>query len=351
MALQLLILAILLAAVPLLAGGLFAGVDGRTVNLPFLWASGQIILWAGFQMICVPVVLIDGNFSHVVYLFTGYCILAAAVGAVILSLRWKKGRDAACCAVRRAEGRGTVLWILFWAVLLFQLVQAVRMTYADGDDAYFVALSTVVQENDTMYRRLPYTGGYTGVDIRHGLAPFSVWVSYLARLSGMETVSVAHLVLPGVLIALSYTVFYLLGRHLFPDKGEKLPLFMLLTELLVLFGDYSFFTMENFMIARSRQGKAALGSIVIPFLFYLLFLWLKAQEKREALPVRFYVLFMGVAFTACLCSTLGALLICMLTGITGLLGAAGYKRWSRLIPVALCCVPCVCYAAIYLLLN
>lgn len=353
--LQLLILAVLLLVMPLLAGGIFVNVDKREVNLPFLWISGQICLWAGFQLICVPLVLMEGNFLYVLYLFTGYSVLAAALGVVRLLLCWKKRGAKAVSVIRgpqsQADRSRIVLWIVFAAVLLFQLVQAVRMTYADGDDAFYVAISTIVQNDEVMYRKLPYTGDTTELDLRHGLAPFPVWIAYLARLSGMEAVSVAHLVLTGVLIALSYGVFYLLGRHLFPGKDGKLPLFMLFTELLVLFGDYSFYTVENFMIARSRQGKAALGSIVIPFLFYLLLVWLKSQEKQEKLPAGFYALFFGATLSACLCSTLGALLICMLAGIVGFLGAACYKRWGLMIPIAVCCIPCVCYAAMYLFLE
>lgn len=352
MALQLLILAILLIVMPMLAGWLFVRVDGRAANPVFLWVSGQICLWTGFHMICVALVLAEGSFTQVVFLFSGYSILAAVLGAVRLIFRWRKGRTAEISAVRgQADKSGTVLWILFGAVLLFQLVQAVRMAYADGDDAFYVALSTIIQGDDTMYHKLAYTGSPTELDVRHGLAPFPAWIAYFARMSGMETASVAHLVLSCVLIALSYAVLYLLGRHLFPEKDAKLPLFMLFTELLVLFGDYSFYTAENFMIARSRQGKAALASIVIPFLFYLLLLWLRAQEKREKLPAMFYPLLFGTVASGCLCSTLGALLTCMLTGIVGVLGAAGYKRWMQLFPVAVCCAPGVCFAAIYLFLS
>lgn len=356
MIVQLLILGLLLIAAPLLAGGIFVNVDRAAGRLALQWISGQFCLWAGFQLICVPFVLMQGSFSYVVYLFLGYSAAAAVLGAVWQLVRWKRKEAAAAAEVVRGAqkrmGRGeALLWAGFGAVLLFQLVQAVRMAYADGDDAFYVAISTIVQHGEEMYTKLPYTGGSTGLDTRHGLAPFPVWIAYLARLSGMEAVTVAHVVLPVVLISFTYAVFYLLGRHLFPERDGRLPLFLLFTELLVLFGDYSFCSVENFMIARSRQGKAALGSIVIPFLFYLLLLWLKRLERQEKLSAGFYLLLLSAVLSGCLCSTLGALLVCMLVGIVGLLGAVSYKRWGQLIPMALCCVPCVCYAVLYLLLN
>ena len=61
---------------------------------------------------------------------------------------------------------------------------------------------------------------------------------------------------------------------------------------------------------------------------------------------------LAAAMTAgCLCSTMGALLVCMLIGITGLCAAGCYKRWRILIPMALCCVPCLIYAVLYLILG
>lgn len=356
MVLHLLILALLLLVVPLLAGGIFTDMDRGVGQLPLRWVCGQCCLWAGFHLICVPFVLLEGSFIHVSYLFSGYCFLLVILGVIrnVLALRKKKaaGENAVMRrSVRKAGALEALLWIIFAAVLLFQLIQAVRMTYADGDDAFYVTIATLVENDETMYRKLPYTGFATGLDARHGLAPFPVWIAYLAKLSGMKPVSVAHLVLPAILIAFAYATFYLLGRHLFPEKDGRLPLYMVFVGLLVLFGDYSIYTAENFLIARSRQGKAALCSIVIPFLFYLLFLWLERLEKQEKISVYFYLLMLSANITGCLCSTLGGLIICMLTGIVGLFGAVSCKRWGQLMPMALCCLPCIGYAVLYLLLN
>lgn len=105
------------------------------------------------------------------------------------------------------------------------------------------------------------------------------------------------------------------------------------------------------MIARSRQGKAALGSIVIPFILYLLFVLLQKLQEKEKIPLSFYLMLLVATITGCLCSTLGALLICMLIGITGVVGAICYRERKILFPMAVCCIPCVCYALLYLVLE
>lgn len=352
-ALQFLAAVILLVVIPVIAGSLFRQKGNSDMTGPvFQWVSGQILLWACFQLVCVPMVLlgIDYYYAAGVYSVVVAVVVLTAVFCMVrnrktaCAVTWTRGADRRKMAV-------ILLWALFWALLVFQLVQAVRMTYADGDDAFFVAITSVTQDAQTMYRKHPYTGNSTELDARHGLAPFPVWITYLADVAGIRAVSMAHVVVPVALIAMTYGVFYLLGRILLEGKREALPLFLVFTELLVLFGDYSFYTVENFMIARSRQGKAALGSIVIPVMLVLFLIFLRLLQKGEKIPLKYYVLLVAANITGCLCSTLGAMLCCMLAGILGLWAAAVHKRWKLLIPLALSCVPNVCCAVLYLVLE
>ena len=175
-------------------------------------------------------------------------------------------------------------------------------------------------------------------------------------MTGIATVIVAKTLVPVALISMTYGVFYLLGsRVLFAGEGaipEEMGVaaFLLCTEVLVLFGDYSYYTVENFMIARSRQGKAALGSILIPMIFFLLLTLLRKYRKnRRSLSVSGAV---GSVMTACcLASTMGALLACMLVGTAGLCGAVSYRKWKLILPLIGCCIPCIVYAGIVLLLG
>ncbi|MCM1541481.1 MAG: DUF6077 domain-containing protein [Blautia sp.] len=351
--LQLFLAAIFLLAIPVIVGSLFRrGVDKNMHGMVFQWVSGQIFLWACFQLICVPMILLGTDY---IFAAGGYSVLVAvAVLAAVFRLFRNRKAVSAVSRIRgtdRKKSAQAVLWVIFWGLLIFQLVQAVRMTYGDGDDAFYVAISSITQDAQTMYRKHPYSGYTTELDARHGLAPFPIWITYLADVTGIRAVSMAHVVVPVVLIAMTYGVFYLLGGILLEEKKDGLPLFLIFTELLVLFGDYSFYTVENFMIARSRQGKAALGSIVIPVLLLLFLVLLRLLQKGEEVSLKYYVLLAAVIVTGALCSTMGAMLCCLLTGVLGLCAAIAFKCWKILIPMALCCLPDVCYAVLYLLLE
>lgn len=316
-------------------------VDG---GLVLRWVSGQMLLWALFQVLCVPMVLTEMSFRYLVYAFGGISLILAIYGTYVA---FKRTRNDVLKPV--SVKRDNMLpWIIFGLILVFQLVQAVRLTYGDGDDAYYVAVSTITENAETMYSKLPYTGGTTELDIRHGLAPFPVWIAFLSKVSGLRAVSAAHVAVPLMLIPMTYAIFYLIGRSLFKGKEKFLPVFLIFTEILVIFGDYSFYTVENFMLARSRQGKAALGSIVMPMLFFLLFVLLERMQKNEKYGLNFWILLCCVMTTGCLCSTLGGFLLCLLLAVTGLCAAVCYRKWKVLAPLALCCAPCVFYALIYL---
>ena len=353
--LQLLILALLLLVLPSVIGSLTANADRESAmgqnHLLFWWVSGFFFLWAGFQLICVPLILAERDFESVVTLFAGYTAFLTLLGLAATLRRQKNAKLRLVRNNGKAGREGLWLWILFWGLLAFQLIQAVRMTYGDGDDAYYVAVSSLTQEANTMYQKIPYTGKSTGVDTRHGLAPFPVWISFLGKVSGMPAVTVAHVILPVVLIAMTYAIFYLIGKKLFPGKNGRLPLFLVFTEILVLFGDYSYQSVENFMIARSRQGKAALGSIVIPFVLYLLLVICRKLQENKNVSLIWYLLLAAAAIAGCLCSTMGSLLICMLIGIAAIVMVSAYKKWRILLPMAACCVPCVGFTLIYLILK
>lgn len=357
------ILFLWLFVIPTVVGRLAAiGVDKRKVGLPFLWISGQMLLWAGFQVICVPMVLkqlpfspgAEGKWLSLVPAYLAYtAVLVLSALLVFVIGCWK--RKSTIAVIKGYSGPKAkwyyILWAVFWVLLAFQLVMAVLYTYGDGDDAFYVAVATITEESNTMYLKLPYTGGTTGLDSRHGLAPFPVWIAFLARISGMRTVSVAHVVVPLMLIPMTYGIYYLIGSKLCRKNTEKLPLFLVLSQLLVLFGDYSFYTVENFMIARSRQGKAALGSIIFPFLIFLLLTILERLQEKQKIELIWWILLAAAVTAACLCSTLGTFLSCLLVGVTGLCTAISYRKWKLLIPMVLCCVPAVGYALLYLVLS
>ena len=358
-----LILVLWLGLVPLAIGQIpVAVMDRKQQNIGFSWLSGYMLLWALFQVLCVGVLLLEGimskngpdeNFLYVVWLFGVAGSVLAVAGIAIGCLEYKK-------TGRLCNGPGwkwgntkteRFFWIIFAGLLLIQLLGAIFGHYADGDDAYYVAVSTITESSGTMYKVQPYSVGNTLLDTRHSLAPFPIWIAFLARISGCHPAFVAHIVVAFTLIFMTYVIFLQIGELLLKEKREALPIFMSFMALLVMFGDYSIYTPENFMLARSRQGKAALGNIIIPMIL-LLFLMIFERYKEEKKTEWSIWMLLGATVTAaCLCSTLGTFLMCLFLSVIGVCAGFVYRKWEPVWKTALCCSPALVYAVLYFVVG
>ncbi len=263
-----------------------------------------------FQVICVPVILLEGRMWMVTAAYCGFILVLLAAATVRY---FRQSRTLRAVREAKPEKAEIVLWVLAGVLLLVQLVLAVLMVYGDGG-AMLLCGNLRSGRGIRQDVEDPLYGNAYGTGCETRAAPFPIWIAWLAQMTGITTVIVAKTLVPVALISMTYGVFYLLGsRVLFAGEGAyrkkkwALPAFLLCTEVLVLFGDYSYYTVENFMIARSRQGKAALGSILIPMIFFLLLTLLRKIQEEQKITVGFWVLLGSVMTACCLASTMGAL--------------------------------------------
>lgn len=349
--LQIGLLLLFMVAVPLgIGAGIAAFVDRQERNAGFMWMAGYLVLLAVFQILSVPLIIKGAHFSTLVLWFAMLCVLLSAAGIGVRLYHMRK-RSALRAMKDKAGKREIVLWAVFGALLLLQLFMAGYLSFADGDDAYFVTVSTIADGTDTMYFYLPYTGGTTSLDMRHALAPFPLYIAFLARVTGFHAATVAHIVMPVILIPLTYCIYGLIGSRLLKGKRRQLPVFMIFTALLILWGNYSLYTAETFLMTRTRQGKAALGNIMVPAFFFLAYLvGERLAEKKKVEKSLWLLLFCLTAFS-CLCSTFGGFLTAVLFGAFGLCALITYKRWRLLLPLALCLLPAAVYMGMYMMLK
>ncbi|MBP5223235.1 MAG: hypothetical protein J6Z35_08765 [Lachnospiraceae bacterium] len=341
-------------------GSVFACGKRGAEKLVFSVAAGFSVLWAGFLVICVPMILRRMYFADVYRVYLAFCLVAFVTGSIVWIRRIILGKKAVSAAgkssfeksgdIRRIlkqnvfkseEGRALLLWMLFFVFLLLQLILVFFLAYEEGDDAFYVAVTTFSKDMGRLYTNSAYMGNYVGLDARHALAPFPVWVAVLAQLSGLSGAAASHVVLPLIMIPLTYGLYYLFGRKLFVKENDtkwKLPLFLCFAELLVLFGGYSSYAAENFLLVRAGQGKAVLANGIILLLLYLLLECMERLERKEAPGFVLWCLIFLTVSAGCLCSTQGSLLLCILLGCAALCGAAVYKRWLLLVQM-LACIP------------
>lgn len=342
--------------IPLVLGYGFMPSEEKEARGLLAWNLGLLLLWAMFLVICLPLTLLGKGFSEVM---VGYGSLTG--GALMISLfRIWRGREHSKKNTRIKEvsevsGLSYLFWGIAAALLIIQLVLVIYLAYEEGDDAYYVAIVTSSRFSDKLYTIYPYTGFTTGLTVRYAMAPFPVWIALLARISGLSGAATAHVVMPLLIIPMAYGIYYLIGKKLLKDiSGEKswyLPFYMILVELLVIFGGYSTYSRENFLLVRAGQGKAVLANIIIPILLYLLMLVFEKLEAGKSTGVLIWFWLAVVLAAGCLCSTLGSFLLCILLGLGVFCGAIAYRRWRLLIGLLPCMILPAAIVALYLKLQ
>lgn len=341
----------------------------------FVLLAGYFGMWALFEVVTMPAVLFVkyDNFKVASVLFAVLSILCAAAGLWLWYLRAKAGKNGdrrqkndidvnfvnrikECIAarVKRMSWAERIEWLLFFVLLGFQLYKAVAYASFDGDDAYYVVESLIAQQADVMYRILPYTGRPTDLDIRHALAVFPMWIAFVAARSRIHATIVSHTIMPLVLIPLSYLVYYEIGRQLFRREAnanrvknrENLPIFMLLMTMFQIFGNVSIYTSETFFLTRTWQGKAVVGSLVIPALFWM-FLWIyDGKRYRDA---GLWFVFVCINMTAGVCSSIAVFLVCILMALTAFCLAITERDYRVILKMGAVCIPNVIYMAVYVI--
>ena len=354
--------------------------------------AGYFCMWAVFEVVTIPAVLFVKyhNFSVASDCFTVISILCAIAGLLVWYRNTKNDRPGLVFGADRntngrsvTNGKGILLfrnmtwperieWLLFAALIGFQLYKAVAYASFDGDDAYYVVESLLAQQADVMYRILPYTGRPTDLDVRHVLAVFPMWVAFVSVKSGIHATIVSHVVMPVVLIPLTYLVYFEIGRILFPvssveeqkedgkkEEGKKkglsgqrenLPIFMILMCLFQIFGNVSIYTNETFFLTRTWQGKAVTGSLVIPA-FLWLFLWIYDGVKKEKkTDAGLWLLLVCVNMTAGICSSIAVFIVSILIAVTAFCLMLVEKDFKVLLKIGATCIPNVIYMGIYVIM-
>lgn len=319
---------------------------------------GYIMMWALFQIFAVPGIVMGLRLESLSMIFSCMCVIVTICGMigffrVTLEWKWREFVQEKLEWLKQKvwDKRRIIIlaisWGIFFLLLLFQLYKSYTLAYADGDDAYYIPISTAANLGGSMYLLDPYTGAPTTFDVRHGLAPFPMWVAFIAGKMGVNTAVAAHTWIPLVLIPLTYIIYYHIGRVLLEERKQYISVFLNFVALLQIFGNYSIYPASTFLLTRTRQGKAALGNIIIPFLVYLLIMLVKDAEKKGYGSFSCVFRLLMLSFAASLCSTMSGFLVMFLAGMVFLWLYVKYHKWQLILQYFVSFLPCIAYALLY----
>jgi hypothetical protein len=231
-------------------------------------------------------------------------------------------------SVEEAPPSARVLWICGWAAALVSGLLAGIIASPDGDDAYFVNLSTWAAERG----RFPLRDTMISPDVFPAISGHSPpihsiegLIGAVAGLVGIEAGSVTYLLVPPVATALGALVL----TYLISEAGIPAAPVALLTTIAYLWtAGRSGYGLGGFYAIRIWQGKAMLLSIVLPLVFLFGAKLIRTRSARtQALFAAALVASVGASNTAVF------LVPVLVAGLV--LGALALAEWGGALRLAL----------------
>lgn len=340
--LRVLFLIMLLLVCPLIIGSVLIG-KRKNIAIGEIYFRGFTLILAGFQLMALTAFFMDMP----LHILSG-CFLIFMLLLMVAALIWK--HKTLLCGVQCVLKKRKLFWPLWIAIVLIVVQTFVCgvFMHMDQDDAFYVGTAVTSVSTDSIFNYDCYTGmEYTVLPSRYILSPFPIFLAVLAQISGIHATIIAHSIFPFFLIPISYYVYWMIGKRLFPRSKEQAVVFLLLTTIVQMFSYYSVYTSGTFLLLRSWQGKAVLANILLPAIFsFGLTLW-RGKKKKVVDWI-----FLGTLTTAsCLVSTMGFMLAPIMAGIIGVLCAIKKKTFSIIVSTVCCCVPNIIFSVIYLMIR
>ncbi len=274
---------------------------------------GQFLMWAVFQVLAVPMVLLKTSFTLLVVCFSVLMAVAAALGIIRIIKSPKNFKVKILLA--------PVIWAMFLVTIIlisFQAYKYISSMHIDQDDARYIAEANDAVYYNKMLLHQPETGEYfgnfSGVLIRDVYSPWPIYLATLSKLTATIPPALAHTYYAPLLLVISYLAYACMGAKLFKGTSERIIFLFLVAVIHLYFAGPAINegAPPVHTLTRIWQGKGVVEAIVIPGIIYQLLIIQEDNSPRN------WIVLTVMCCGSCLLSGLGIVLPLILIGIFGL---------------------------------
>ncbi len=356
-------------AVPALAGALALLASGRFPHPVLSVTAGTLVVWAVMEVCLVPLVRIKASFRGSILVFWTALVLVMLVlgllsGHRILEERKRKAREkknadkaGAGPAEPSTEEKRSFQYRLSDVVFLIPLILVLIMVlrgaamyqHTDDDDTRFVVNAVDMVRTDTLLLSNPANGSM--LDNQYGelkkdaVAPWAFYTAMLAEMSGLKASVIAHTYLPPILMLIITCALFALGQVLFDKERWKIYVFVTICWVVTLFGYYSIYSAEAFVMGRLWQGKAVLAGFGIPVLMTVFFSIYRQPERMDN-----YVWLAAAVLALDLLTSQSIIITSAAAAFFALAYAIALKKPLLLLKMGVACIPNLILLAVYALI-
>lgn len=318
-------------------------------NIILAYLIGYLIEFAICEIISIPLIFMQKEYN--VLLIT-YVFIIGILSLISFVINFKSFKEIILDNIKKIKELPKLLSIICIGLILVQMFIYAFYTHIDDDDAFYVGTSVTTVQTNTLYKYSPTTGITSGENIllRYRLSPFPLYMAVLSSILNIHPTIVAHTIFPVIILPIIYSVYYLLSKEIFKEDKESSILFVILINLLNIFGGYSIRTNFAFLLFRIWQGKALLANLLIPSIWLFV---LKAHKNNYKLLDCFILLILVFAANLTTTMAIGFAPISLM-GLAFALELIDFnfkKFIKNILKCLVCCMPSIIYGLIYLLFN
>ncbi len=228
---------------------------------------------AVFQLVAVPFIVKRAAFHNVKYTFV-IALAIVTILSVLFSVKGIKKRVINKINEINKMNTNVFIWGIVILLIVFETQLLALNMHMDTDDARFIAEALEACEKDTMLQLNCITGEHYDTFIgelrKEVAAPYPFFIATISSLTNIHPATLAHTCFPVFLIPLFYMCMYMLGRFYFSDSTNRVALYMLILNVIVLFSFESRFSWGYTLLTIIWQGRSIACLILLPALFYVL---------------------------------------------------------------------------------
>ena len=236
------------------------------------------------------------------------------------------------------------------ALIVFILYNTIILQHTDNDDSRFVVNAVDMIRTNKLFLTDPATGAplsyWKGELAKDVTSPWAIYPACIARWTGIRAVAAFHSLIPVQVVILASAVYYALADRLFPGERTSKAMFVIFVWMVNLYGYYSLFCGETFLMTRGWQGKSIVAGVGIPAMLMLFLDIYRDITKRSS-----YVLLLLLNLAMCLLSGMGIIIGAILVASFTIVYAIDKKSFRLILWGLLVCMPNVAYYGIYTLIK
>ena len=195
-------------------------------------------------------------------------------------------------------------WIylgVFLGILFVQLFYAIFYSRTNMADDGYAAYSSSALSDNFIHMTNIYNGLYIVRDaawFNRVIQSINYFPAYLSYITSIRPIIIDHTVIYALVVILAYSTYSILSIQMF-DKREDRLLFLILVELLFIWGFHSHYSITFRLLGPNSEGKAILATVLAPYMLSIMYRVIEFGYQKK-LGLQIFVL----SVSAC-CLSLG----------------------------------------------